>query len=308
MQLPRLCIAGAGAAGTALARALGQSGWPLGEMACRTETRAQERCALIGGGTPVTLEHLAAAGSASHATDAPVLLILGVPDRLIARTATDLARRSWPADSAALHLSGSVEIEALAPLRAAGLAVGGLHPLHSFVHPEQDSRSLAGSVAALEGDAAALALGELIAERLGMRAFRLAPGARPAWHAAASHACNHLVALLDQALDLMQSAGLPRDEARAALLPLMSGTLDHLERHAPAQALTGPIVRGDASVVERHLRALSGVAPDIGAAYVALALRALHLATSERGLDPHAAAALRAALDAAGPSGPGDAA
>jgi len=299
VQLPRLCIAGAGAAGTALARALAQSGWPLGEVACRTAARAQERCALIGGGTPVTLEHLAAAGATSASTDEPVLVILGVPDRFIAETARALAGRRWPAGSTALHLSGSVEIASLAPLREAGLSIGGLHPLRSFVDPERDSRALGGIVAALEGDAAALALGERIAERLGMRAFRLAPGARPAWHAAASHACNHLVALLDQALDLMQGAGLPRDEARAVLLPLMSGTLDNLAQHAPADALTGPIVRGDLPAVERHLHALGSAAPDIRAAYVALARRALQLATSGRELDKRAAAALHDVLDRA---------
>ncbi|HTE06266.1 MAG TPA: DUF2520 domain-containing protein, partial [Planctomycetota bacterium] len=209
-----------------------------------------------------------------------------------------LAGRPWPAGSVALHLSGSVEVSALAPLAHAGLATGGLHPLRSFVDPEHDARSMAGVVAALEGEPAALALAEQLAARLGMIAFRLAPGARPAWHAAASHACNHLVALLDQALDLMEHAGLARDAARAALLPLMAGTLENLARHAPAEALTGPIVRGDVPAVERHLHALAGAAPDVREAYLALARRALALAVAGRGLDERAAAALRESLGA----------
>jgi predicted short-subunit dehydrogenase-like oxidoreductase (DUF2520 family) len=225
-----------------------------------------------------------------------VLLLVAVPDRVIEPLAVRLAARPWPAGSVALHLSGSVEVSALDALAAAGLATGGLHPLKSFVDPEHDAATLAGTILAIEGAPAALAAAGDLAARLGARPLRLPPGARPAWHAAATHACNHLVALLDQALDLMERAGLPRDEARAALLPLLTGTLGNLAAHPPGQALTGPVVRGDAGAVAAHLRALSGLAPDVGAAYRALATRAVTLARQQRGLDPAAAAAILRAL------------
>jgi predicted short-subunit dehydrogenase-like oxidoreductase (DUF2520 family) len=88
---------------------------------------------------------------------------------------------------------------------------------------------------------------------------------------------------------------MPRDAARAALLPLQRGTLDNLAAHPPAQALTGPVARGDSEVVARHLRALAATPPDVRAAYRALAERALHLAEG-RGLPAAAAAELRARL------------
>jgi len=302
---PRVFVAGAGAAGSALAAALHRRGWPLVELASRRPGRARERLAQIAAGGPAAdgaqALDFASMCAADRPTGAgPALLLVAVPDRALPEAAAALARRAWPADSVALHTSGAVEVAALAPLRAAGLAIGGLHPLQSFVDLERDVAGLGRAIVAIEGDATALALAERIARELGARPFRLAPGARPAWHAAASHACNHLVALTDQAIELLATAGLDREAARAALLPLQRGTLDNLDAHAPAEALTGPIVRGDLAVVRGHLAALAAAPPDVAAAYRALGRRAVALAR-ERGLPPDVAAALLEALQDPGP-------
>jgi predicted short-subunit dehydrogenase-like oxidoreductase (DUF2520 family) len=291
---PRLVVAGGGAVGAALAGALLRAGWPLGPVACRTGERAALRCRALGGGRPLAFAELCA--PTTSVGDAGVALVVAVPDREIGAVATALAARGWPDGSIALHVSGAVEVDALAPLARAGLACGGLHPLKSFVDLERDILSWAGTVVAVDGVPAAADLAERIARRLDARPFRLAPGARAAWHAAASHACNHLVALLDQALDLMQHAGLSRDDARAALLPLLAGTLDNLRAHAPAAALTGPIARGDALAVRRHVEALADVPDDVAGAYHALARRAMRLAVEGRGLAPDAVDALRTVL------------
>ena len=288
---PPLIVVGAGAAGTAIGRAAHVAGWPVEAIASRSAARAAERARLVGAGAPLALAELVARGP-----QGPVLLLLAVPDRTIAEVALTLAGREWPAGSVALHVSGSVEVAALAPLRARGLAIGGCHPLQSFVDPARALAAMAGTVAAVEGDAPAVAAAARFAASLGWRAFRLAPGARAAWHAAAAHAANHLVALLDQSLDLMQAAGLSRDAARAALLPLQRGTLENLAAHEPAQALTGPVARGDVEVVRRHLAALAAAPPDVRAAYRALAQRALALAVA-RGLPTGPAAELRTLLE-----------
>jgi len=294
VQPPPLLVVGAGAAGTAIARAAQAAGLPVEALACRTLARARERVALAGAGRPLDLEGLLAQGAPG-----PALLLLGVPDRAIAPVAARLAGRAWAPGSVALHLSGSVEVQALDPLRARGVALGACHPLKSFVDPRRDAASMAGTVAALEGDPAALQAAGALAQALGWRPFTLAPGARAAWHAGAAHAANHLVALLDQSLDLLERAGLARDAGRAALLPLLRGTLDNLAAHAPAEALTGPVARGDAEVLRRHVAALRDAAPDVRAAYGALATRALALAR-QRGLPPAVLAELRAALEGAG--------
>jgi predicted short-subunit dehydrogenase-like oxidoreductase (DUF2520 family) len=290
---PPLVVVGAGAAGSGLGRALQRSGWPVDAVVCRSANRASASAEVVGDGRPLSLDGLLQEQCGGGAR----LLLVAVPDHAVSEVAERLATRPWPRGSAALHLSGSVEVDALAPLRAAGLDVGGCHPLKSFVDPERAAATLAGTVFAVEGDEPAVVLAERLVEDLEGRPFRLAGGRRAQWHAAATHAANHLVALLDQSLDLAEQAGLSRDEARAALLPLLGGTLANLEHHPPAQALTGPVVRGEVETVARHLDALTMGPADVADAYRALARRALRLAREGRDLDPARADAIARLLD-----------
>jgi len=255
---------------------------------CRTAERARERAARVGEGR--------AAALSAWRPERACLLLLTVPDRHIASCARELAARAWPPGCAALHASGAVPIEALAPLREAGVSVGGLHPLKSFVDPERDAATLAGTVCGLAADDLAREQALLACARIGALAQELTGAGRVFWHAAASHASNHLVALLDQAVALMGEAGVPPDRARAALVPLVSGTLDNLAGRAPVDALTGPVVRGDVEVVRRHASALSTSLRDVRLAYHALGHRAVRLARA-RGLDEATAARLVEALD-----------
>ena len=90
---------------------------------------------------------------------------------------------------------------------------------------------------------------------------------------------------------MARRAGVPPAEAGALYLPLMQGTVANLAL-GPAAALTGPVRRGDAATVRRHLAAL---APDDRALYRALGLVALGLAR-EAGLGEAAAAEVERAL------------
>ncbi|MFT7462411.1 MAG: putative short-subunit dehydrogenase-like oxidoreductase (DUF2520 family) [Pseudohongiellaceae bacterium] len=244
-------------------------------MVCRSTQRAAERSLQIGAGIPVAFAQWL---TVTKQAQAPVVLLLSVPDQAIGAVAQQLSEHPWAPGSVALHLSGSVEVAALAPLENQGLATGSLHPLKSFVDPERDAETFPGTVFALEGAPKALSVAELMVDDCGGSPFALAPGRRPAWHAAAAHGANHLVALVDQCLDLAEHGGLNRDQARAALLPLLQGTLHNLAHHAPSQALTGPVARGDTIAVQKHLDALTALSPDVLAAYRALGQRALTLA------------------------------
>ena len=49
----------------------------------------------------------------------------------------------------------------------------------------------------------------------------------------------------------------------AAMLPLIRTTVDKLERLSPARSQTGPAIRHDQQVVDRHLAMLDGDKRDI---------------------------------------------
>jgi predicted short-subunit dehydrogenase-like oxidoreductase (DUF2520 family) len=61
-------------------------------------------------------------------------------------------------------------------------------------------------------------------------------------------------------------------------VPLQQATVGNLARSGPADALTGPAVRGDAGTIARNLEALSASAPWAVDAYVEMARVTLDLA------------------------------
>jgi predicted short-subunit dehydrogenase-like oxidoreductase (DUF2520 family) len=137
--------------------------------------------------------------------------------------------------------------------------------------------------------------GERLAGALGARTLALPDGERDRalYHAAAVVASNFPVALAALAEALFARAGVGGEAARDATRQLMRGALDNLDAHPPRAALTGPVVRGDAATVLRHLGALSDDGPAFDL-YVAATtvLRALAGST----LEPAAAAALDRAI------------
>jgi predicted short-subunit dehydrogenase-like oxidoreductase (DUF2520 family) len=193
------------------------------------------------------------------------LVVVATPDAAIADAAAASAPGVEPG-ALVVHLSGACGLEELDKLHVArpDVEVGALHPLQSLPGAALGARRLAGSWCAVEGPSSV----ERLAVSLGMRPFRVASAQRAAYHAAATIASNHLVALVAQAARVAASAGVPPE----ALGPLLRATLENLDSLGPEAALTGPVARGDVDTVVRHLRALPVEERD---AYVSMALAAL---------------------------------
>jgi predicted short-subunit dehydrogenase-like oxidoreductase (DUF2520 family) len=193
--------------------------------------------------------------------------LVATPDAANAETAVLLAPNLRPG-ALVVHLSGACPLAELDKLHRArpDVAIGTLHPLQSLPSVELGSVRLAGSWCAVEGPESL----ERLAVTLGMRPFRVAPDDRARYHAAATIASNHLVAVLGQAARVARDAGVPAE----ALWPLVRATLDNVEAVGAPDALTGPVARGDADTVARHLDVLPADERD---AYRALAREALRL-------------------------------
>ena len=232
------------------------------------------------------------------------VLLLTVPDRLIGTVAAVIASEAQKAaaDEATaeakplagkvfLHCSGSLGLAELAPLQQAGAHVGSLHPLQSFAG---GATQLAGVYIAVDGDEAACQAAIALANALGGHPFRVPAAERAAYHAAACICSNYAVAVEALAQRLM-SRWLG-DEAAAwqALLPLFKGTAANLEAtSSPRTALTGPIARGDATTVARHLAVLPAELVDV---YCSLGLATTELALANGTIDKDAAAGLQQLL------------
>jgi predicted short-subunit dehydrogenase-like oxidoreductase (DUF2520 family) len=88
---------------------------------------------------------------------------------------------------------------------------------------------------------------------------------------------NFPVVLAALASDLLIGLGIPERSAQHAVHSLLEGAVTNLADVPPDEALTGPIVRGDADIVMKHLAALRSNA-DARAVYKRVSLAALGIA------------------------------
>ena len=222
------------------------------------------------------------------------VLILAVPDDALHDVANQLARAGdAPKPCVALHLSGALSTDVLTPLHKAGYMVGSLHPLQTVADPWSGAERLQGCAYAIAGEPGALTVARGIVAALEGQPLVIPPALRPLYHAAAVFASNYVLAAAAAVARVLSEAGVMEEDAVAAALPLMRGTMDNLEQLGLGAALTGPVARGDVDTVRLHLSRLS---PRERRLYSALGLETVELARAA-GLDPDRAAALESLLE-----------
>ncbi len=270
IERPSVSIVGAGRVGQALGRLLADAGYRIDDVVCRRTSTARSAAAFIGAGRPSRMAALRAIGGDVVIVATPDDAIRGVAELLAALDARLV-------DRVVLHASGARGADELAPLRAKGAAVGSMHPLQSFPTPKIGVERFPGSVVALEGDARAVRVARKLALAIGGRPVRVRAGAKALYHAAAVLASGGVTALIDTSLGAMRAAGLTEKEARAAVLPLVEGTVANIVATSTEASLTGPFARGDARTIALNRAALASIDPVMVAVYDLLGERSRSL-------------------------------
>lgn len=254
-------ILGAGRAGRGLSRALRASGVRVTGLHGRHAEREPD--AISAGPLPATI------------SSADVVLV-AVRDGQLLEALGELARAPLAPEAAVLHVSGSAE-PSLEALRSEGHPCGTFHPLAPLADPARAGELLRGAWIGIDGDAGAVAVAEELAAKLGAHTLRIPAGEKAVYHAAAVIASNFPTVLAALAAQLLTKIGIDEREAWGAIRALMRGAVANLDTDLPARALTGPIARGDAGTVEKHLAALSPE-PGVRALYATLSIAAIELA------------------------------
>ena len=211
------------------------------------------------------------------------LWMITTPDRAIVGSVQRLAQAGLlRANDIVFHCSGSLPSSELASAGTVTARVASVHPLKTFADPREAVRTFVGTPCAAEGDRAALDVLVPAFERIGGRVAEIDPQWKTVYHAASVIVCNYLAALLETGLQCYERTGLDRATATAMMEPIVRETLDNVLALGPANALTGPIARGDDAVVAKHLDALDAWDPHVGSIYRELGRVALKLAR-ERG-------------------------
>lgn len=255
-------IISAGAVGTAVGEAFLRAGHHVHGAVARSQlsrARASERMPNVA---IVDVEQ------AAHAA----LVVLAVPDPQLPAVIEEVAQHTQ-AGQMVMHTSGALGCEVLQPVTDTGALPLALHPAMTFTGAAEDTDRLHGCGWGVTADSEqGYAVAELLVHTLGGVPVAIPEHHRSAYHAAMAHAANHSVALISDALRMLdyvleQGDGDDGLGAGANLPPVQNPDSSLLLRklvHAAVdnaldqrlEGLTGPVAREDAPAVLRHVAAL----------------------------------------------------
>lgn len=236
----RVVILGAGRVATHLAPALVRAGYSLLQVWSRTEASARQVA------EPLGVAYTTDFGSV--VTDADIYIVC-VADKALPEVAEKISLRANKT-ALFLHTAGSIGIEVWQHCGVEHYGI--LYPLQTFSKERMvDMREVSLFVEASSEEA--LARTEELAHSLSNKVFRADSKRRARLHIAAVFACNFANAMYDAAQHLLAEEGIPFE----VLLPLIDETAAKVHTLAPREAQTGPAVRGDNVVMQRHLETLA---------------------------------------------------
>ncbi len=267
-----IAIVGAGRVGQSLARALRRRGYRIGAVVARSTRSARRAVKFIGAGKPLA--------RVEPALLAANVVLVATPDGQVAEAAGALARLKggWKG-KVVLHTSGALSASALARVKRCGAAVGSLHPIWPFPKPLR--KLPRGIVFGIDGDLRARRQARTLVRALGGVPMEIRAGEKALYHAAAALVAGHLMTLIDMGTRMLRRTGVPERRARQALLPLVEQMVAGYARLG-TRAWTGPLERGDAGTVRRHMKALRRLPPVYRRVYAALAETGLELYRRDR--------------------------
>ena len=218
------------------------------------------------------------------------IYLITTPDNHIEETFNQLTQTNSPKKTSLfIHCCGSKPAKILSNARYPANFLS-IHPIRSFTRTETDSAFIKDIFCGIDGTSKAAELFKPILELYGAHPVDVNGDNKEIYHAASVFACNYLTALMEVSLLCFEKAGIERNTANNILRPLTDGTIKNIFNTSTTEALTGPIARGDSSVVAKQLEKLSGWNSQIAELYSSLGEICIELshkkgAASKRELD-----------------------
>ena len=197
------------------------------------------------------------------------LILLTVPDDVLPALVEGLAATDAVSPGTfVVHMSGRSGVQILEPLTQRGALPLALHPVMTFTGTSMDLSRLSGCPFGVTSPDDLRAVAEALVMEIGGEPVWVPEAQRLRYHAALAFGSNFMMTLVNQTVDLLTLAGI--EDAATLARPLFHAALDNALRHSD-QAVTGPVVRGDAHTVAAHLAELAHNGPLVTDAYRALA-------------------------------------
>ena len=266
-------IVGVGRVGGVMGSALRQAGHAV--IGCTAGSQAsRDRAEAMLPGVPIL--------PVETVVERAELVLLTVSDDALPGLVSGLAKvGAFAPGQIVAHCAGRYGTEVLAPAVQEGAIPLALHPSLSFTGTSVDLPRLREATIAVTAPKPVLPIGQALVVEIGAEPIVVPEADRPLYHAAISHAANHTVVVLSQALEILSALGL--ENPGRILHSLVDASVSNTLQAGPS-ALTGPVSRGDAGTLRAHLEALHEFSMDTGSTQIAQTYQSLARATVGRAL------------------------
>jgi len=241
MATPEIDIIGTGNLASVLAPALEQSGFIVNNVYSRNLKRAEKLANRLYQANPTTI--LDFSRSKSN------VFLLAISDDAVEEVSRELI---LPDQAVVAHTSGANPLSVLG--YTASENIGVFYPLQTFTANRKVSFD--GVPILIEGENRYTRSNlTMIAKKLSGNVKEASTKQRLRIHLAAVFASNFTNAILQDAEDILETANMNFD----ILVPLVIETIEKSFELGPKNAQTGPAIRGDLNILERHMEMLEGL-------------------------------------------------
>lgn len=264
----RIGIIGAGKVGTTLGKYLSIHGKNVTGFYSRTHESADEAA---------TFAETETYSSLCKLVEKNDVIFITTPDGVIHQVWGDLLHQDI-SNRIICHFSGSLSSHVFSGREEAGASGISMHPMYAFSDKFHSYEQFHTAYLTLEGDPEAVAVMKPMWEAIGHHVLTLKAEDKIKYHAAAAMASNEMLGLMQASLDILSECGFSEKDSMALLTPLVQGNIASMLEKGCVNALTGPVERGDAQTVRKHLQALEGskagkIYQSLGSTMVELAKR-----------------------------------
>ena len=160
-------------------------------------------------------------------------------------------------DKIVCHFSGSLSSGIFSKSGSTGASCCSVHPMYAFSSKYTSYLQFNTACLSVEGQERAVQEMKKLFEALHHKVFVINPCDKAKYHAAAAFSSNYVTGILHIALQLLKECGFNESDAIKLLAPVILNNVNSVLENGTAQALTGPVERGDISTVERHIGILN---------------------------------------------------
>lgn len=192
-----------------------------------------------------------------HDLRASDVWLIATPDDVISDSCGKLAATGLLREgNLVFHTSGALTSANLGPAWASRAMTASLHPIKSFVDTKSSVKSFEGTYCTFEGGEEAKEILQPAVEAIKGNFLSIKAENKPLYHAGTTILCNYLCALVDFGLTALEESGVAKEQAIDAVEPILRETMENVLELGGAEALTGPIARGDVETVRKQSAAI----------------------------------------------------